>query len=114
MKPIVVIWAAALVAGLAACAGKQLGSPAGPPMRAAVDVPDHFLTATAAGTAEPRRGEGCRNPIVDPRNETRLTLIRSADGRGDYEPSPLRYGVNKGELLRVDCASGHALGIVPR
>ncbi len=72
------------------------------------------MTSTPAGPVAPKAGEGCRNPIVDPRNDTRLTLIRSADGLGDYEPVTLRYGVSEGELLRVDCASGRAVGIVER
>ena len=98
------------------CAVKRMSSDAGAPMRAAVDVPDHFMSSTATGAAEPRPEDGCRNPIIDPRNATRPTLIRSANGRGDYEAqSPgSGYGLNKGELLRVDCASGRPAGIVKR
>lgn len=105
-----------VILGLTGCAVKQMSSDTGSPLRAAVDVPDHFMTSTATGAAEPRPDEGCRNPIIDPRNGARLTLIRSADGRGDYEPqSPgSSYGLNKGELLRVECASGRAVGIVKR
>ena len=32
--------------------------------------------------------------------------VPSADGRGNYEPQPLRYGLSKDELLSVDRASG--------
>lgn len=112
-------WLSALVTAvvmgnLTGCAVRQMSSPAGPPLRAAADLPDHFLTSTPIGAVEPRPDEGCRNPLIDPRDETRLTLIRSAEGRGDYEPGPLRYGLHEGELLRVDCASGRAVGIVKR
>jgi hypothetical protein len=80
----------------------------------AVDVPDHFMTSTPAGAVKPRPDEGCRSPIIDPRDQTRRARIRSAGGRGDCEPQPLRYGLGDGELLRVDCASGRAVGIVRR
>ena len=72
------------------------------------------MTWTAAGPVEPQPGDTCRNLLVDPRDETRLTLIRSANGRGDYEPEPPRYGLKEGQLLRVDCATGRAVGVVKR
>ncbi len=66
----------------------------------------------------------CRNPIKDPRDDSTLRLVRStyqpAEGsrlaagyRGDYRVSPGQYGVRPGELLRVDCITGRAIGIVP-
>ena len=75
--------AVVVIGGLAGCAMKQTSSAVGSPVRAVHDVPDHFMTSTATGAEEPRPGDGCRNPIIDPRNQARLTLIRSADGRGD-------------------------------
>jgi hypothetical protein len=98
---------------LAGCAAKQAGTHPGT-QGAATDVPDHFMAWTADGPVEPQPGGTCRNPLVDPRDETRLTLIRSADGRGDYQPEPLRYGLSAGELLRVDCATGRVVGVVKR
>jgi hypothetical protein len=50
--------------------------------------------------------------MIDPRDHTRLTLIRSAGGVGDYEAPPGRYGVQEGELLRLECATGRVIGIV--
>lgn len=91
-----------------------MSAPAGSSMRPALDAPHHFMIATPTGTEEPRPYEGCRNSLVDPRDGTRLTLIRSADGEGDYEPVPLRYGLSGGELLRVECESGRPLGVVER
>jgi len=104
------------IVALTGCAGMRGASDAGAAVRPATDVPDHFMVATATGAAEPRPDDGCRNPIVDPRDGARLTLIRSAEGRGDYEPqSPgSRYGLRQGELLRVECASGVPVGIVRR
>lgn len=83
-------------------------------MNAATDVPEYFLVGTHAGPAvsEPEPGSGCRNPMVDPRDGTRLLLVRSAEGRGDYEVPAGRYGVGKQELLRLECETGRVLGIV--
>ena len=63
-------------------------------------------------------GEGCRNPLVDPRNGRALNLVRSKDGLGDYSvlgsqyELETAYGVDPRHLLRIDCATGKALGIV--
>ena len=102
-----------VIVSLAGCAAKQAGTHTGS-QGSLADVPDHFMTWTPAGPAEPQPGGTCTNPLVDPRDETRLTLIRSAHGRGDYEPEPLHYGLSKGQLLRVDCATGRAVGVVKR
>jgi hypothetical protein len=86
----------------------------------AKDLPDHFMVV-ATGVArreEPKAGEGCKNPMVDPRNGTSLNLIRSKGGTGDYQvlggsyELSSAYGVDSRHLLRVDCATGKALGIV--
>jgi hypothetical protein len=59
---------------------------------------------------------GCRSPLLDPRDQTRIQLVRSArvEDRelGDYDVSG-RYGVGPRELLRIDCSTGAPLGIVP-
>lgn len=41
-------------------------------------------------------------------------MVRSLNDRGDYQPSSSRYGVRDGELLRINCATGQAIGIVRR
>jgi hypothetical protein len=76
-----------------------------------VQVPDHFLVGEidGAATREPKPGEGCHNPMVDPKDGTRLTLVRSSSGMGDYEAPEGRYGVGKGQLLRLDCANGRPM-----
>jgi hypothetical protein len=106
--------AVAVIVLTAGCAARRGSSQGESPMRTATDVPEHFMVATVTGVAEPGGGEDCHNPIVDPRDGTRLKLIRSAEGRGDYEPHPIRYGLQKGELLQVECATGRAVGIVKR
>lgn len=84
------------------------------PMRDAIDVPTHFLVMASGGvTAEPVPGQ-CRNPMVDPRDQTRIVLVRSSEGRGYYRVPVGRYGVGSGELLLVECGTGRAMGIVKR
>lgn len=80
------------------------------------DTPDRFLIGSNNGEAvtEPVSGEGCRNPMVDPRDNTRITLIRSGANVGDYQVPENRYGVERGQLLRLDCETGRPLGIVRR
>jgi len=80
------------------------------------DTPDHFVVGMpkSSATSEPTPGEGCRNPMVEPRDGTRLQLIRSAEGQGDYEAPPGRYGVSERELLRLECDTGRVVGIIKR
>jgi hypothetical protein len=93
----------------------NLGSPIVAPTREALDVPIQFVTedmpveATANDTLP---GSGCRSPLVDPRDGTRLRLRSSISGVGEYEVPVGRYGVNANERLRVDCNTGRALGVV--
>ena len=108
----------ALVA-LAGCASSR-GSMAGLVAADAKNLPDHFMIAVTgiAQMEEPKAGEGCRNPMVDPRNGTALNLMRSKNGTGDYQVLGQQYeldstyGVDSRHLLRIDCATGKALGIV--
>lgn len=91
------------------------GCASGSAIHPAIDAPTHFLVRAPDGRAvDPTPGEGCRNPMIDPRDGAPLILIRSAGGRGDYQVPVARYGVRKGELLRLDCATGNVIGIVRR
>lgn len=80
------------------------------------DVPPAFLVGSPTGGATTAAvpGEGCRNPMVDPRDGARLVLDRSANGQGDYRVPEGRYGVLAGGWLRLDCATGRPLGVVGR
>jgi hypothetical protein len=106
-------------AALVACASGR-GSMAGGIVAEAKDLPDHFMVSVSGVSRmeEPKAGEGCRNPMVDPRNGTALNLMRSKDGAGDYQvlgeqySLGSHYGVDSRHYLRVDCATGKALGIV--
>jgi hypothetical protein len=109
--------------------------------RTARELPAMFLGDTTNRASRTNPDEACTVRLRDPRDSTtRLRLVRSQqvggdltpntsrsptrdvvpnlppthrDFRGDYavEP-PGRYGVGPGELLRLDCVSGRALGIV--
>lgn len=91
------------------------GSPGILPTRDALDVPSQFITEDmplGATTYDTLPGPGCRSPLVDPRDGTRLRLGSSASGVGNYEVPSGRYGVNANERLRIDCNTGRSLGIV--
>lgn len=103
--------AVAACLSLAACASTPGASSS---LRHGGDLPDHFLVGQAGGgaTRAPKAGEGCRNPLIDPRDQSVLILRQSRDGVGDYEVPAGKYGAAVGEWLRIDCASGRALGLV--
>jgi len=106
-----VIALALLALGACATANWQLASP-----RDAVDVPARFEPVDAGLRLTPGdtlAGSGCLSPLVDPRDGTRISFIRSADV-GDYEVEGGRYGVGSGELLRIECNTGRVIGIVGR
>lgn len=109
-----------LLAAASAC-GLRATYPASAPARAASDAPERFMVGTTepgGPLSEPRPSDGCRNPMVDPRDGTRLTLVQSQGGErgqvGDYAVPEGRYGVGPGELLRLDCATGRVMGIIPQ
>lgn len=101
-----------LVLAVAGCATSDFS--ADRILRAATDTPDRFLVGslTSEALTEPMPATGCRSPMVDPRDGTRLILKRSAADRGDYVVPAGRYGIAVGELLRLDCATGRPLGVV--
>jgi hypothetical protein len=78
------------------------------------DTPDRFLVLdVATGTRSEPSGPACRSPLVDPRDGTRLILVRSSSGFGDYRPETPRYGLADNQLLRIDCDSGGPVGATP-
>ncbi len=83
-------------------------------IRDAQGLPERFVLHDSIGADEqPSSGE-CRSPLVDPRNGLTIDLIRSIPGQGDYTVTQGAFGVGENELLRVDCATGAAIGIVRR
>jgi hypothetical protein len=113
-------WAALTVLAIAA-AGCSLGIggsfPSDATARTAIDVPHRFEPADAADRIQPGdtiAGSGCRSPMVDPRDGTRIVFLRAATQRADYAVAGGRYGVNEYELLRLDCNTGAVIGVVER
>ena len=41
-------------------------------------------------------------------------MVSAEDGAGNYSVPEGKYGVGKGELLRLDCATGKVLGIIKK
>jgi len=107
MKQLLMIAAGALL--LASCASQGWPSKADP--TALKVAPSQFLAVDATtGATSPVTGPECRNPLADPGDGMRLTLMRSAGGFGDYALERPRYGLRADQLLRVDCHSGRAVG----
>jgi hypothetical protein len=102
-RPAALVLAAFLLAG---CGVTRY--PSDTEMRLASDVPDFFRFERPLDPAY------CLSPATDPSDGTRLTLERSRDGRGDYAVQPGRYGARADELLRISCATGRPIGLVPR
>jgi hypothetical protein len=109
---------AVLVLALAGCASTT-GDMSGPVVGVPLDTPDHFMVARSGiGKYDEPKADGvCRNPMGDPRDKTELFLRRSAGGKGDYGVNPGvfgggKYGMTTQQLLRIDCATGKAIGIV--
>ena len=69
-----------------------------------------FLVGAATGAASEPSGTACRSPLTDPRDGTRLTLVRSNAGLGDYQPDNQRYGLAANQLLRINCSDGRPVG----
>jgi hypothetical protein len=77
-------------------------------VRTAVDTPEQFNAPAGMAWG----ANTCLNPIIDPADGTELILIQSMDGLGDYRVTGGKYGVNTGELLRINCRTGEVVGIV--
>lgn len=76
--------------------------------RPASDTPDQFLRQDG----QPNVSTACLNPLVDPRDKTRVQMVRSASGQADYRAPAGKYGLDGNELLRIDCTTGRAVGVV--
>lgn len=113
-----VLLIAALPAVSPGCAAWLDGStyPEDAPARAAEDTPARFVSEDLPPGATPNDalpGSGCRNPLIDPRDGTRLIMLNSQHTVGDYEVPAGRYGVREGEALRIQCRTGRVVGVVP-
>lgn len=99
-----------LVVVLMSCGTSQSSFRDSDILREATGTPEVFEPAPGAEY----EGTSCISPLIDPGDGSRITFIRSTSGKADYEVPRGKYGVEKGELLRVDCRTGKSLGIVKR
>ncbi len=102
---------------LCACAIGPSSFPPNTSARPGVDLPTRFEPENRrlrVPDADTLAGNGCLTPLLDPRNGTAIVLTRSGGGYGDYDVPANRYGVHEGDLLRLDCNAGTAIGIVRR
>ncbi len=77
-------------------------------VRLAEDLPERFNPPDGMAWGD----NTCKNPIIDSVDGTELILIKSSNGIGDYRVNGRKYGVSKGELLRINCNTGEVVGIV--
>lgn len=107
-----VVFAAVLLLG---CASRHVeGFPSDSSARPLTDAPTQFALSTSTSAAARAPTDICQNPLVDQRHGTTLRLVRSQPGRGDYEVPVGVYGVQAGDLVRVDCRSLQPIGLVRR
>ena len=59
-------------------------------------------------------GNSCKSPMIDTRDGTKIIMVSAEDGTGNYSVPEGKYGVGKGEFLRLDCSTGKVLGIVKK
>jgi hypothetical protein len=139
---IVLLAGAVSVAGCTATRNSSSGPRWEESGRLARNIPTMFLADTTNRDARTTLGSTCSTRLTDPRDGTLLVLERAQpsgtgsftegtrapardnvaptrvaqrDFRGDYSVSvPERYGLAPQELLRLDCVTGKALGIVSR
>jgi hypothetical protein len=126
----------AALMGVAACASAGGAAPQlkGTPRPLATLPPSLRFVPDAAfhGSGKSLYADRCLTHLIDPGGSVRLTLVRSVGGdakaaaegvgvtstrhpQGDFATAPQSpYGLRAGELLRVDCATGQALGAVKR
>ena len=103
----------AVIVAAAGCASASRGFPSDDVARQASDTPDRFV-ADAGAPAATSSTAACQSPITDPRTGAKLRFVRTQPGRGDYEVAAGQYGARAGELLRIDCNTLKAVGLVPR
>lgn len=81
--------------------------------RAVLRPAEGITTAFNAPAGATLGNSSCLSPMVDPSDGTEVKMERAfGTGRGDYSVPEGKYGVQKGELLRINCRTGEVLGIV--
>ena len=103
--------AAAMMVAAAACNTRTVYPT--PVLRPAEGAPPSFVRTDGSPMLGPSGvAVSCPSPVMDPNTHAQLTMVRSYAGRADYSVPQGAYGVGAGELLRVECGNGTAVGIV--
>ncbi|SRR5690606_3552427 len=77
-------------------------------LRQAENTPETFSPPPGITLDE----QSCKSPMIDSRDGTQIIMVSSLGSEGNYRVPPGKYGVKKGELLRLDCATGKVIGVV--
>lgn len=77
-------------------------------IRQAENTPSQFLPAEGVSLDQ----NSCKSPMIDSADGTEIVMVTSTNGEGNYRVPQGKYGVQKGELLRLNCSTGKVLGIV--
>ena len=92
------------------CGSMKSSGTFGSIVRPAENTPETFLTPAGVSLD----GNSCKSPMIDARDGTKIIMVSAEDGAGNYSVPEGKYGVGKGELLRLDCATGKVLGIIKK
>lgn len=92
------------------CSSAVITNPENAILREAENVPDLFLPEEGVELDT----KSCKSPMIDPRDNSKIIMVSSKNSMGNYEVPVGKYGVGKGELLRLDCTNGKVLGIVKK
>ena len=74
----------------------------------ALDLPEAFVPEEGMSLDK----NSCKNPMIDKRDGTRITMVSADNNQGSYQVPSGKYGLKEGELLRLDCSTGQVIGIV--
>lgn len=77
-------------------------------IRQAENTPSQFLPPKGVSLDQ----NSCKSPMIDSVDGTEIIMVTSTSGEGNYRVPQGKYGVQKGELLRLNCSNGKVLGIV--
>lgn len=80
---------------------------------AVLRTPESDLTVGLPPGIEPQ-DNACQSPLIDVETGAQLILMRSANGLGDYQVQERSYGLEQGELLRIECRTRVIIGVVRR
>tara|TARA_R110002167_G_scaffold29972_2_gene99457 strand:- start:389 stop:736 length:348 start_codon:yes stop_codon:yes gene_type:complete len=92
------------------CKANTLGKKNYGVVRQAENAPEMFKAPIGVSLDK----SSCKNPMVDPLDGTHIIMVSAKNSKGTYRVPSNKYGLAKGEFLRLDCQTGKVLGIVKR